>query len=284
MTTYTIGSGDTLYSIAKQFGVPLHLLIEVNGISEPGRIRPSQQLLIPPVTTDASDHSEPEPLTEPVSGSIPVDQVTLRLPASGYIAERRPKDLIVLHFTAGSTAQGAYAAWASAAARVAAAYIVDVDGAIYETFDPSCWAYHLGIKGAASADHRHDKRSVGIEIVNPGPLKADAAGHLCWWPPRNRFERRWCSIDETEKYRRAPFRGFEYFAAFPAAQIRSLSPLIAMLCQRFNIPRRLPAKELAATADAAGYFATFTGIAAHQNFRSDKFDVGPAFPWESISL
>lgn len=284
MTTYAIRPGDTLYSIASLFGVPLHVLIEVNGITEPGRIRPTQKLKIPPVTTDASDHTEPEPFTEPVPVSIPVDQVTLRLPASGFIAEDHPKDLIVLHFTAGSSARGAYASWASAAARVAAAYIVDIDGAVYETFDPVFWAYHLGVRGAASANHRHDKRSVGIEIVNPGPLKANDAGQLCWWPPQNRFERLWCSINERERYVKSPFRGFEYFAPFPEAQIRSLAPLIAMLCKRFSIPPRLPAKDQLATADAAGYFARYAGIAAHQNFRADKLDVGPAFPWDCISL
>ena len=57
-----------------------------------------------------------------------------------------------------------------------------------------------------------------------------------------------------------------------------------MLRQRFAIPKRLPALAQRTVADPAGYFKDFSGIASHQNFRADKFDVGPAFPWDSITL
>jgi len=63
-----------------------------------------------------------------------------------------------------------------------------------------------------------------------------------------------------------------------------LSPLVQMLRQRFVIPKRLPAAAQRTVADPAGYFKDFSGIASHQNFRADKFDVGPAFPWDAITL
>jgi N-acetyl-anhydromuramyl-L-alanine amidase AmpD len=236
------------------------------------------------MTTDASDHPDP-PTPDPVAPApIAIDQTTLRLPPSGYMAERHPKDLIVLHFTAGPSARSAYNTWAGAAARVATAYILDIDGIVYETFDPACWAYHLGIKGAAAANHRHDKRSIGIEIANVGPLKPNAAGDLCWWAPQNRFEKKWCAQTDRSLFVKEAYRGFSHYAAYTEAQVRSLSPLIGVLCQRFGIPRTLPEKARIGSADPAGYFKDFRGIASHQNFRTDKFDVGPAFPWERITL
>lgn len=285
MNEYKVRSGDTLSLISRRLGVPLHLLIEVNGITDPNKIKVGQILKVPAVTTDSADHGVENAEVRPAEAPpIAIDQKTFRLPPSGYIAEQHPKDLVVLHFTAGTSARSAYNTWMGAAARVATAYILDLDGKIYELFDPSCWAYHLGIKGADSANHLHDKRSIGIEIVNPGPLKANAAGDLCWWYPANRFEAVWCRAAETERYVKKSYRGFNHFAAYTEAQMQSLLPLLRTLRERFDIPKRLPAIAKRAVADPGGYFKTFSGIASHQNFRADKFDVGPAFAWERITL
>lgn len=45
---YTIQDGDTLYSISRQFGVAVDVLIEVNNISNPDVIRAGDTLVIPP--------------------------------------------------------------------------------------------------------------------------------------------------------------------------------------------------------------------------------------------
>lgn len=268
MATYTVRAGDTLSAIASRLGVPLAKLIEANHIADSNRIKAGQRLSIPAVS----------------SPPLAIDKSTLRLPSLCYFAERHPKDLIVLHFTAGPSARSAFNTWAGSSSRIATAYIVDVDGTVYETFDPSYWAYHLGIKGAASLSHHHDKRSIGIEIANVGPLKPNAAGDLCWWPPQNRFERKWCSPSESDLYVKRAYRGFSHYASFPEAQVRSLSPLIQTLCRRFSIPARLPEPAQLSIASPSGYFRDFTGIASHQNFRADKLDVGPAFPWESLTV
>ncbi|MBE0659710.1 MAG: N-acetylmuramoyl-L-alanine amidase [Bryobacteraceae bacterium] len=286
MNEYKVRSGDTLSIICRRFGIPLHLLIEVNSITDPNRIKVGQMLKIPSVTTDSSELSDNEavPPRPPTTAPIVIDQRTFRLPQSGFIPEEHRKDLIVLHFTAGMSARSAYNTWVAASARVATAYILDVDGKIYELFDPSYWAYHLGIKGADSANHLHDKRSIGIEIVNPGPLKPNAAGELCWWYPANRFSTVWCTTAQTDRYVKSAYRGFNYYAAYTEAQIQALTPLILTLRERFAIPKRLPSMAKRTVAEPGGYFKTFAGIASHQNFRADKFDVGPAFPWERITL
>ncbi len=45
---YTIQPGDTLFSIARQFGVTLEALVELNNIEDPDRINAGDQLFIPP--------------------------------------------------------------------------------------------------------------------------------------------------------------------------------------------------------------------------------------------
>jgi LysM repeat protein len=44
---YVVRSGDTLYSIARRFGVSLQALMQINGITDPSYIQVGQQLLIP---------------------------------------------------------------------------------------------------------------------------------------------------------------------------------------------------------------------------------------------
>jgi N-acetyl-anhydromuramyl-L-alanine amidase AmpD len=282
--TVIVKAGDTLGAIARRLGVPLHVLIEVNQIADPNRIRVGQVLRVPGMTTDTSEHPAPPPAPSPAPpapSALAINRDRFRLPVSQYVHEETAKDLLVMHFTAGTTASGAYASWMATEARVATSYIVDLDGTIYELFDPRYWAFHLGIRGAASQNFRHDQRSVGIEVVNAGPLRA-RDGVLYWWP--NDFRTRWCGLDETGRYVKKSYRGFDYYAPYTPAQASALAPLVDYLRGRFSIPKRLPAKARREQEDAAGYFRDFRGVAAHQNFRSDKFDIGPAFDWDWLGV
>lgn len=50
---YIVQPGDTLYSIAEKFNVPLDALIRLNNIPRPDLIYPGQRLLIPAPTNNA---------------------------------------------------------------------------------------------------------------------------------------------------------------------------------------------------------------------------------------
>jgi N-acetyl-anhydromuramyl-L-alanine amidase AmpD len=218
-------------------------------------------------------------LSKARSTALTIDNTKLALPESQYFTQKPVKDLIILHFTAGQSARSAFDTWTVSSARVATAFIVDVDGTIYEAFPAAMWAYHLGVTGGTA----HEKRSIGIEMANVGPLRVSTTDpkRLTWWP--NNWAKQWCAIDDTPRYVKSSYRGIEYFASFPEPQIRATSALVSSLCDQFSIPRTIPPSSKRMEHDP-NYFAKFKGIAAHHNFRADKWDVGPAFDWAALGI
>jgi LysM repeat protein len=49
-TTYTVQSGDTLFSIARQFGVTVQAIVEANAMANPDSLSVGQELIIPPAS------------------------------------------------------------------------------------------------------------------------------------------------------------------------------------------------------------------------------------------
>lgn len=260
----------------------MYAIAYLNGIKDPDKIKMGAILRLPELTTDGMDGppvDEESPSTPPPSSPMPIDRTSFVLPQRDYYQEPYKKNLIILHFTAGRDARGAYATWLNSPEHVGTSYIVDTDATIYELFNPSHWAYHLGIKGVSA----HDKRSIGIEIANVGPLKPSPADSnvLNWWP--NNWSAKWCGKDQTDRYVEAKFRGVGCFASFPDAQMNSVGALVSYLCERFDIKKTLPPSTRRSEYDLS-YFRSYTGIAAHQNFRADKWDIGPAFDWNKLGL
>lgn len=208
-----------------------------------------------------------------------IEKNRYRLAADQFLPQQHRKDLIVLHFTAGTSCESAFRTWAGNPDRIATAYGVDPDGSIVEFFPPECWAFHLGVKGT----RRHDQRSIGIEIANVGPLKPSPTNpnQLNWWP--NDWGTPYCTLDREDLYCRAPFRGIDHFAAMPVAQQDAVGTLVRHLCERFAIPRIASAQARSGEYDAAA-FENYAGVATHSNFRRDKWDVGPAFSWDRLGL
>lgn len=210
---------------------------------------------------------------------LTVDRTRFRLLPSQYRNEVTAKDLIVLHFTAGQSAASAFWSWTAVPDKVATAYLVDIDGKVYEVFDPSRWAYHLGVAGPVNANFIQDRRSIGIEIVNPGGLKPDPANpnQLNWWPSNYRVP--WCRRDEKDRYVQRSFRGLDFFPTFPEVQFQSACSLVGMLCDAFRIARTVPSEKRREQFDL-GYYGAYKGIASHQNFHQEKTDIGPAWDWK----
>lgn len=235
-----------------------------------------------PGDTDGMAPAVPVPATAPVPdpprrASDPIiDRTTLRLGPGQYLRQETPKRQIVLHFTAGGTARGAFDTWVADPRTVATAYIVGTDGLIYETFDPKYWAFALGVKGSAARPA--EQAAIQIEIVGWGPLKL-RGDMLCSWPAD--WSKRYCTLDETHRYVKQTFRGIHYFSSYPDAQIAAVTALVGYLCRRFQIPAVVAPPSMRGVANVA-QAAAFRGIVAHENYRQDKWDVGPAFPWDRL--
>ena len=271
MKNYTIKSGDSLSKIAKRFGVSVEALTQVNSIKNPNRISVGAVLTIPETSSDAMDAIEPiivPPPSAPVDLDAPaINRKRFVLPAKEYFPEVIPRDLIVLHYTAGRSAKSAYDTWVKNPVQVATAYVIDPDGTIYELFDPAHWAWHLGAGG-----RKQNSRSIAIELANVGPLKADANNpeRLNWWP--SDWGTRWCMRGEQDKYVESTFRGIDFFAAIPDVQQDATGTLVRHLCERFEIPREIPSASRLMERDVS-FFSSFQGVVSHQNFRHRQ--VGP---------
>lgn len=187
--------------------------------------------------------------------------VNIDFPDKEYIQEKIKKELIVLHHTVSSSAKSSIDWWKQddGGMRVATAYVVDKDGTIYQLFDDNFWAYHIG-KGSTKF---HNQRSIGIEIVNEGPLSENYNKELFWFDGRARF-------NGLAYYHN--WRGEYVWATYNEAQIKSVAELCNHLCQVHNIP-----KDVLTDYQYKPSYKVHNGIASHHNLRIDKTDVSPAF-------
>lgn len=218
---------------------------------------------------------------------LTIDRTSLTLAPDQYYPDEHPKYRVILHFTAGTTAAGAVASWRADTVRVGTPYVIAPVGLVYQVFSPRSWAYALGLRMADPLRTWVEQSSLQIEMVNPGPLRVDGKGNLCYWPPvdpagRPKFLTPYCKVEETHRYIKLdkPWRYESYFATFPEAQIDALVALVAQETALHNIPREIALVNL--NDEVPEFFANWKGICTHSNFRPDKFDIGPAFPWQSF--
>lgn len=209
---------------------------------------------------------------------------TLRLPVSQYIPETTRKDLIVLHHTVGGTARGTFNHWQAQPERIGTAYLVERDGTVYRTFPDDCWAYHLGLRGAAAAGGYHERRSIGVEIASEGALaEREITGEkVLWWEIGKRAFP-W-SLAYTHPN---PWRGYQHWAAYPSPQVASVIDLVDFLLTSHAIPRQTVRDHLSGpTPPISKSLYTdrlgFRGVLSHSDLRADKNDVHPGFPWAEL--
>jgi N-acetylmuramoyl-L-alanine amidase len=196
-----------------------------------------------------------------------------------YYDKETPKDLIVLHHTAGFF-WGDLSTLTTSHYHVSVAFVVARSGWIYRLFDPKLWSSHLGTeKNVVGGSALNGARSIAIEISNVGQL-ALAGSDL-------RFVgSKYCGVGDAGYYTKLakPFRGEKYFASFTAEQYAAVNSLLDELCTKYGIKRSfLPMKERFDTFPNSKTARAYKGIASHVNFRATgKTDLGPAFDWSRI--
>lgn len=225
--------------------------------------------IVGPSTRRALD--SPPPFGDPSRPPFEVDR-SLRLSPGQFIDEAHPKDLIVLHHTAGGSAVSTVRWWNSGDhRRIATAYIVERDGVVSEVFDPRLWAFHLGIAGTGG---RVDRRSIGIEIASEGGLKIKDGEFYKFDKVGAGHEFHGSIYDHGSSW-----RGYRYFAAYTDAQESAVADLVDHLCASSGIARRTPADPSLFSAD----HVEFRGVISHSHVRPDKSDIHPGFSWQALA-
>lgn len=220
----------------------------------------------------------PEPLN--LSELIQVD-----FPHNRYFREETPKDQIVIHHTvSGPYAQGNINWWISQPQRIATHFIIQGDGKIYQLYSSKFWAHHLGIKSSflkdmgfkdySSRNETLNKRSIGIEICNWGPLlKTNGIYNPALWDKNKYVPHSRVIINENNvQYYDSPFRGFNYYEKYTNEQIISVNRLLVYLCDKFNINKTYFPEMWDISKDALG---GKNGIWTHCSYRADKSDIHP---------
>ena len=224
-----------------------------------------------------------EYVLKPIAVPVPNEALTLNgllcTPAhrSGYYHDTvYTKERIVLHFTAGGLT-GDMSTLTRQDYHVSVPFVLARDGTIYQLYSSKFWSGNLGGEALGNAGNAQDKRTIGIEISNYGPLKSKADGLY------NIYGELYCTLNQTDAYQKLalPFRGESNYTTYTDAQYDSLIVLLRYLTAQYAIPRKfLPEpKRYIYTPDVL----TFEGIVSHVNYRANgKWDIGPAFNWTRL--
>jgi N-acetyl-anhydromuramyl-L-alanine amidase AmpD len=187
-----------------------------------------------------------------------------------YYDEDVVKKQIYLHHTAGnSSGESVFQWWAQTPDRVATFCAISGDGTVVQGFEPSKWAYHLGIGTKHFGEHKLkytnlDKVSIGIEICNWGQLTPDGTKF-------STYTKRQIPSSEIIKLDQ-PFKGYQYWHNYTDAQIDALEELLCDLQGRFQIPLAVSGDLFSINKKA---FLGEPGLYTHNSVRKDKTDIYP---------
>lgn len=164
---------------------------------------------------------------------------------------------LVLHYTAGSTAEGAiHTLTHPEASRASAHIVVDVDGSITQLVDFDRVAFHAG-RSKWRGLNELNLHSIGIEIVNPGWLELEDGEWYTWFDtvvPTHKV------LKAKHKNTRWQYAGWHVFTNEQVAAVRKLASLLV------------------------GFY-NLTDIVGHDDIApTRKQDPGPAFPLEQLRL
>jgi len=134
---------------------------------------------------------------------------------------------IVIHYTAGGTTEGAVTTFLNAG--VSAHFVIGRDGAVTQMVDTDVAAWHAGVS-VWNGRRELNQWSVGIELVNWGPLTLNDKGEYVSWakkvvPPDEVFNGQHKNKDCK----------YEYWHSYTLDQINALKKVCCVLRERYGI-------------------------------------------------
>ena len=162
-------------------------------------------------------------------------------------------DTIVIHYTAGSSAESATRTLSNPNSKASAHVVIDFDGSITQLVPFNVVAWHAG-------KSRHKDRvglnnySVGIEIVNAGRLRKSGTQYVSWFGKKYPAEEVFYGVHRNEN---TP----SYWHEYTEEQIAAVGELCEVLVSEYNMFHILGHEEISP---------------------GRKIDPGPAFPLDKL--
>lgn len=216
-------------------------------------------------------------------------------PENQYYRDEKSKIQIVLHHTVSGDKTGVGGDikwWRDKGEKIATAFIISRQGDIYQLFNSSYWAKHLGIpqkfineQQTTKSNSELDKMSIGIEIDSWGGLKQRNDG--IWYSDKNEklYEPNIQFYNKSNNFPKG-FRGFYAFEKYTQKQINAVRDLILSLVNsKFgeeNISLTynedmwdLTNKDIGCPNVSKNALNGNSGIWTHVSYRADKSDCHP---------
>jgi len=162
---------------------------------------------------------------------------------------------VVMHYTAGFTAESAVRTLTSPSSRVSAHVTIDENGSVYQHVPFNVKAWHAGPSRYAGYSNLNS-HSIGIEIVNPGWFRRSADGNF-YRDNIRRTARQMGEVIEAPHPRVGS--GMLYWPTYTEAQLDAVEEL---------------------TEELLAEYPSIIDIVSHEEIdtRGWKTDPGPAFP------
>lgn len=191
------------------------------------------------------------------------------LPKGQYVDEITKKTSIILHHTAGGSAQSSIDWWLTKPERVATHFLIERDGTIIQTIPLECWAFALNVgtkenkipRQFRNKDKELNQGAIQIELCSWGALTKKRDKFYNWAGKEFKEE-----VDSPEY----TFRSYEYFEKYTQEQLRSLKKLIEQLSKDYQIS--IAPLTFDINIDA---LSGKSGLYTHVNYNSTKSDCYP---------
>lgn len=194
------------------------------------------------------------------------------LPTNCFFNETQPKRIIILHHTAGASAQSSIQSWRNAKNKIATTVVIDRDGTVYQAFPFNKWGHALGIKQKVfnqfkipNINTRLDQISIQIEIASWGQLTFKNGKYY-------NYVNKEVDAENVQLYN-PPYRGYSFYEKYTDEQIEALRQLILKLHKDFPSISLNYRPEMW-NVNRNALVGTW-GIWTHTSFRSDKVDCHP---------
>lgn len=165
-------------------------------------------------------------------------------------------DSIIIHYTAGSSAESSVRSLSNPNQKVSAHLVVGRKGEVYQLVPFNTVAWHAGSSKWKEREG-YNKYSIGIEIDNAGILKPNGSGKYLSW-----FNKVY-SPDEVLKAKHRNGGAEQYWHQYTEEQINAVFDICECLCENYPIKEILGHEEIAPAR---------------------KTDPGPAFPLERLRM